>query len=106
MKVFDRIKYIANLKGVNLKDLAVKAGLSENAIYSWKKKTPRMDSLKAVASILNVSVDYLLGNSDSTEETHNKPIVDLNKDDSILTFDGTPISDEDKELIRRLLRGK
>lgn len=107
MTVFDRTKEIANAKGLSLQQVATKAGLGINSIYGWKKKDPSITRLNKVADVLNVSVDYLLGTTDDTSQSkQSKPIVDLNKDDSILTFDGTPIPDEDKELIRRLLRGK
>ncbi|GAX04591.1 XRE family transcriptional regulator [Secundilactobacillus pentosiphilus] len=107
MTTFERIKELAKMRGYSLSALNDKAGLGTNSIYHWKTKSPSTDSLSKVADVLNVSVDYLLGNTeDETEISKNKPIVDLNKDDSILTFDGTPIPDEDKELIRRLLRGK
>ncbi|GHP15251.1 hypothetical protein YK48G_26760 [Lentilactobacillus fungorum] len=32
-----------------------------------------------------------------------KPVVDLNKDGAILTFDGKPIPEENVEIIKRLL---
>ncbi len=108
MTVFDRIKEISDKRGLSLRTVATKAGLkSETAIYRYNQGvTPRKTTLMAIASVLNVSVDYLLGNSDESGDPTEKPIVDLNKDDSILTFDGKPIPDEDKEIIRRLLRGK
>ncbi|EGP9551487.1 XRE family transcriptional regulator, partial [Listeria monocytogenes] len=39
----------------------------ENAIYSWKVKTPGADKLKAVADYFNVSTDYLLGRTDNPQ---------------------------------------
>lgn len=100
----DRIKGTAKSKyGWNLKTTAEKAGIGVNSIYRWKDQTPTSESLAKVAAILDVSVDYLQG---LTDDPKVRPVVDLNKDESILTFDGKPIPDEDKELIRRLLRGK
>lgn len=64
MTVVERIKESAKKRGYNLKTTALKAGLSENAIYSWQKYTPSSDKLAAVADVLHVSVDYLLGNTD------------------------------------------
>ncbi|KAF0470478.1 helix-turn-helix domain-containing protein [Pediococcus acidilactici] len=65
MTAFETIKKISKRRGINLKKLAVSAGLSENAIYSWKVKTPRTDSLESVAKVLGVSVDYLLGKDEN-----------------------------------------
>lgn len=41
-----------------------RAGLKNNVIYSWKSKVPSADRLKAVADVLGVSTDYLLGKTD------------------------------------------
>lgn len=64
MNTFERIKEISKERGLNLKKTAIEAGLSENAIYKWKTQTPQSNALQAVADILGVSVDYLLGNTD------------------------------------------
>ena len=72
------------------------------SIYSWKKKDPSITRLTKVADVLNVSVDYLLGNTDNPSK---KKSVDLNDDDVIMTFEGRPIPPEDLELMKRLLRG-
>ena len=65
MTTFDRIKNISKKKGYSsLRVLSETAGLGPNAIYQWRNKTPRTDNLQAVADVLGVSVDYLLGNTD------------------------------------------
>ncbi|HEM1859839.1 TPA: helix-turn-helix transcriptional regulator, partial [Listeria monocytogenes] len=46
---------------------ALKLNMGENAIYSWKVKTPGADKLKAVADYFNVSTDYLLGRTDNPQ---------------------------------------
>lgn len=102
----DRIKSTAKSKyGWNLKTTAQKAGIGVNSIYRWKDQTPTTESLQKVAKVLDVSVDYLLGN-DSKSESDTKKVVDINNDDILLAFDGKIIPDEDKELFKRLLRGK
>ncbi|HEM2460156.1 TPA: helix-turn-helix transcriptional regulator, partial [Listeria monocytogenes] len=52
---------------ISLKELALKLNMGENAIYSWKVKTPGADKLKAVADYFNVSTDYLLGRTDNPQ---------------------------------------
>ena len=65
MTLFERVKKISKQKGYSsLKSLAEDAGLGVNAVYQWKNQTPRTDNLQAVADVLGVSVDYLLGNTD------------------------------------------
>lgn len=105
MPVFDRVEKIAKKRKISLKTLALKSGLSENAIYGWKKKTPRSNSLDAVAKVLNVSVDDLLGNKKEAD-TENKP-VDLDKvlsEEGMAMFDGKPLSEEYKKALLAMLR--
>ncbi|MDG9745405.1 helix-turn-helix domain-containing protein, partial [Leuconostoc falkenbergense] len=59
--IYDRIKEISNKKGVSIDYVNDKAGLSNKAIYGWKKSTPKADNLQKVADVLHVSTDYLLG---------------------------------------------
>ena len=71
------------------------------------RKKPSIDKVNAVANVLHVSVDYLLGKTDDPEPNRNsKPAkVDLADNDVIMTFEGRPIPPEDIELMKRLLRG-
>ena len=110
MTVFERIKETAKLRGTNLKNLAKQVGLSENAIYSWKNKTPRTDNVQAVADVLGVSVDYLLGNTDEmhSNKKDDKKIADLKdimKEFEIVQFDGKTIPEEDLLVIERIIKG-
>lgn len=102
MTLVERIKEISNKRGWNLKTTAQKAGIGINSIYRWKNQTPTTDSLAKVAEVLDVSVDYLLGKNDVEKPKS----VELSDDDVIMTFEGKPIPEEDRELIKRLLRGK
>lgn len=104
MNVYDRIKKQASNRGWSLQDLADKAGLGTNSIYRWRTMNPKMDSLQAVADTLNVTVDYLLGNTENPSPTKSKP-QDLADKDIVLSFEGKEIPPEDLETIRRFLRG-
>lgn len=65
----ERIKITAKSKyGWNLKTTAQKAGIGVNSIYRWKDQSPTSQSLKKVADVLNVSVDYLLGDDKPEDE--------------------------------------
>ena len=64
MTLFERTKEISKKRGMSLQDAAKSAGIGINSIYQWKKQTPSVDRIKLVADVLNVSVDYLLGNTD------------------------------------------
>lgn len=112
MTVFEAIKNLADKQGKNVKTVAIDVGLSENAIYGWKKTKPKADDLAKVADYFHVSVDYLLGREEL--KTTNEP-VDLKKlisekkptswDDPRIdwnewvSFDGEPISDDVKKML-------
>lgn len=101
MTPFERIKTISKKKGYSsLRVLSEDAGMGPNAIYQWKDKTPRTDNLQAVADVLGVSVDYLLGNTDDMHSATNEDgPVDLDSDTTILSLDGMELSDEYKKFI-------
>ena len=89
--------------------VANKLGLKNMATYAnWEYGTrePDLQSLKDLASIYNVSVDYLADGTSSSVK--GKPTdTDLDKMlDSAMSFDGEPITDHDREIIRAYLKGK
>ncbi|TYC48848.1 XRE family transcriptional regulator [Weissella muntiaci] len=107
MTIFERTKELAKEKGFTLRQLEEKAGLGTKSIYSWKNYTPRGSNLQAVADVLNVSVDYLLGNTDEKKSSQNEP-TDKDLEDAFIgaeAYDGKPITDHDKEVIKALIKG-
>ena len=64
MTLFERTKEIASKRGMSLQEVAKKANLGVNSIYRWKERNPTTSNITKVADVLNVSVDYLLGNTD------------------------------------------
>ena len=108
MTLFERTKEISKKRGMSLQDAAKSAGIGINSIYQWKKQTPSVDRIKLVADVLNVSVDYLLGN---TDDMHTNKKADTSSDDlkeyfdehPILKFDGKEIPDAEMKIIKRIL---
>lgn len=104
MSIYSRTKEVANLRKISLADVEIKAGLSEKSLYKWKQSTPKADNLEKVANVLNVSVDYLLGRTDSMNTPNQIEEVDLrDAKHEILSYGGKPISDEDWAIIKRIL---
>ena len=110
MTLFERVKEISKKHGFSsLQTLSEQAGLSPNVIYGWKTKEPSAKTLQAVADVLGVSVDYLLGNTDemhSNKKNDNVP-VDLDKvlsEEGMAMFDGQPLSDEYKKALLAMLK--
>lgn len=109
MTIFERVKDVARQKGLTLRQVEEKAGLGRNSLYRWKNYTPRGSGITAVATVLDVSVDYLLGNTDemhaNKKATSNEP-VDLDEvlsDEGIAMFDGQPLSEEYKKALLAML---
>ena len=108
MTLFERTKEISKKRGMSLQDAAKSAGIGINSIYQWKKQTPSVDRIKLVADVLNVSVDYLLGN---TDDMHTNKKADTSSDDlkeyfdehPVLKFDGKEIPDAEMKIIKRIL---
>lgn len=65
-----RIKSIAKQKGVSIMKLQEDCGLGKNAISQLANSQDGMKSknLNSIANYLDVSVDYLLGNSNEQKE--------------------------------------
>lgn len=105
MTTIERIKKISKERGWSLQKVAKKAGIGINSIYRWNTKTPSTACREAVAKVLGVSVDYLLGKDDKPS-TSNEP-VDLDKvlsEEGMAMFDGKPLSEEYKKALLAMLR--
>ena len=101
MLVFNNIKSLAKKQGKSIKTVALDIGLSENAIYGWKKTKPKADDLAKVADYFHVSVDYLLGREEQTAPRFSPELLDAI--DNAEGFSGKPLDDHDKEIIKGLL---
>ena len=102
MTTFERIKKVANERGYILKKLAIDAGFSENALYRYNQGVePKYSTVAALAKVLGVSVDYLLGNTDEMHSNKKDDMpVDLeevlDKLGPTLRFEGKELTDEQK----------
>lgn len=109
MTLKERIKQLADERGMSLPTLESELGFGNSTIVKWDKSTPNADKLNAVANYFNVSMDYLLNGADKDglSEKDNKDIAkDLenirrkleNKEDGPASYDGEEIPDDDIEL--------
>ncbi|WP_334341210.1 helix-turn-helix domain-containing protein [Companilactobacillus sp. HBUAS56275] len=109
MTTLDRIKKISKQRGFSLTKVNDMANLGTNTIYSWKHKEPGINNLKAVANVLHVSVDYLLGKTDDPDINNKSKKVDIKdamQDDyTVMSYGGREIPPEELEMIRRILDG-
>ena len=102
MSVFDNIKKYAKIKGMSLQQVALKSGLSINAIYKYKKiGNPSYSTIEKIADTLGISINDLI--DDDKSQKHK--VTPLDDEDAIFTYEGREIPKEDIELIKRLLKG-
>lgn len=105
MTVYENIRKVAKARGLSLQEVATKSGLSPNMIYQYKNVNPKMDTIRAIAKTLNVSVDYLLGNTDEMH-TQSKLVSDADLEaafEGAESFDGKPLTEHDKRIMKNLL---
>lgn len=69
MTLTERIKILAEAKGLTLPELGERVGVGRTAMYKWDKSSPSADKLLKVANYLGVSMEYLLGVDENTDET-------------------------------------
>jgi len=113
MEMYKRIDRLANLKGVSLHIVALSIGLNRSSIYSWKRVTPPVKTLIKIADYLDVSLDYILGRSESPDIQYHiekdvqkdiNNILDVFKDQTDFKYElnGGSLADfnqQEKELI-------
>lgn len=107
MTVFDRIKILADKRGISVSKVATDLGFSENLFYQWRKSSPKSDSLEKVANYFLVSVDYLLGRTDNPDMTpdQKRELSIQEALDSVMSHNGKEITDNDREILRGIIEG-
>ncbi|EGO5097021.1 helix-turn-helix transcriptional regulator [Enterococcus faecalis] len=104
MTVFDRVKKLADNQKISIVELEEKLNFSRNSLYAWKKSKPSIDKLEAVANYFGVSTDYLLGREVSNKSKQSDDLDEVL--DNVMSFDGEPLDDHDREVIRAYLKGR
>ena len=99
-----RLRDLRNEKKLTQDDLGKMLNVSGKTIGAWERdsRQPNIEAINKIASIFNVSTDYLLGNP---EKISNTKTADIEDDSIIFTYEGRQIPKEDLEFMRRLMRG-
>ncbi len=63
-----RIKELREKEGLSMQQLAEKIGVNKSRVGMWENmgSVPRMDALKKISEFFDVSIDYLLGNDNTS----------------------------------------
>ena len=111
MTLKDRVKNLAQERGISLPALEAELGFGNSTIVKWDKSTPNAAKLNAVAKYFGVSMDFLLNGVDS-EGLNEKDNKDISKDlesimnklssgeDGPASYNGEALDPEAAELFR------
>ncbi|WP_432739076.1 helix-turn-helix domain-containing protein [Ligilactobacillus agilis] len=99
------IRDLRKQKRMSQTELAKILHVSQQTVTAWEtgKAEPSSSAVSNLADYFNVTTDYLLGRPEKKKEKQN---VELTDDDIIMTYQGKELSDEDREIIKRLMNGK
>lgn len=111
MKIGDRIRQLRTSHFLTQHELAKKIDIAQStlAMYERNKRIPSADVLNNLSAALNVSLDYLVRGDETPTKKEDQPsqkTADLADDDVLFTYQGKPLSEEDKAIIKRLMNGK
>ena len=109
---FEKIKELADRRGISINKLEERLGYSRNTIYNLKTKKPNAERIAEIADYFNVSTDYLLGRTDNPRIADDKNFyfegqeVDVEElAGTAMRFNGKPLTDKDKRAIQRIIEG-
>ena len=100
----ERIKELRKKAKLTQKQVAEKLDMPQSLYSNLERgiKQANQKRLKQFSDFYDVSTDYLLGNTDIKSRTLE---TDLNKTlDTVRSFDGKPMTDSDREVIREILK--
>lgn len=106
MTAFTRVKELAKIRKLSLREVNDKAGLGKNSIYKWKTSAPSIENASKVAKVLNTSADYLMGKTDNPAPVSDKiSDTDLDKAlDEARSFDGVPMNEHDRAILKGMIK--
>lgn len=100
MEFSERLKKLRKEAGLTQVDVAEKLGISQPAYASWERgvKKPTQENLIKLSKILYVSVDYLLGNTESEQTSDVLEDIEL-----LFRMNSKDLTKEEKEIFKREL---
>lgn len=98
MEFSKRLKDLRKQAHLTQVDVSEKLGISQPAYASWERgvKKPTQENLVKIAQILNVSVDYLVGNSE-------EKIDELDNIELLFRMNSKGLTEEEKKIFKKEL---
>lgn len=60
--IYQKIKEIADRKGVSIRKIEIETGITPSSIYHWNEIKPSVDKVAKVAKYLGVTVEEIVSN--------------------------------------------
>ena len=94
----ERLKELRKQADLTQVELAGKLGIVQSSYADWERgrKKPTQDNLVKIAQVLNVSVDYLVGNSE-------KKADELDNIELLFRMNSKGLTEEEKETFKKEL---
>ena len=118
-EIYDRYKAIRDSRNVKDSQVAKETGITKSTFSEWKsgKYTPKQEKLQKIADYFGVTINYLMTGTDDNEEQPQliarderdisrrleQTLLDLENQQDALMFDGAPLDEETKELLKASL---
>lgn len=98
MKFSERLKELRKQAHLTQVELAGKLGIVQSSYADWErgKKKPTQENLIKIAQILNVSVDYLVGNSE-------EKVDELDNIELLFRMNSKGLTEEEKIVFKKEL---
>ena len=100
MEFAERLKTLRKQVKQTQAQIAEKLNISQQAYASWERgvKKPTQENLVKIAQILNVSIDYLVGNSDENLKEDELDNVEL-----LFRMNSNGLTEEEKAIFKKEL---
>lgn len=106
---YEKIKELADKRGISLTKLEEDLGYSRNTLYKLKSQKPNAERISEIADYFQVSTDYLLGRTDNPRIASDETLGGYTSEDlrkmaeNAKTFDGKPLTEEDIDAIQNII---
>ena len=107
---YEKIKELADNRGISLTKLEEDLGYSRNTLYKLKSQKPNAERISEIADYFNVSTDYLLGRTDNPAIADKEQFFFEGKEVDVeelastaMRFNGKPLTDKDKKSIQSII---
>ena len=94
----ERLKELRKQAHLTQVELAKRLGIGQSSYADWErgKKKPTQENLVKIAQILDVSIDYLVGNSEEKSD-------ELDNIELLFRMNSKGLTEEEKELFKKEL---